>query len=208
MIEKIKEFLHIKPKEKPESTEDKIDAMFESLNVDALRLEIGADLVEFSDDICAKLWDLREEYKENLGYIVPPVRVIDNSDLQENCYRVLVRERVVFESYVVPNKKSVLEDIDMNLKNIFIENIDDIFSVDLMEKYLNVVNKNNNWLVWDLTRVYSVSGLKVILVSLIKEGKSISDICGVLEKINEYVVENSCYWESPQRVAKNIVKNF
>lgn len=206
MIDRIKEFFHIKQKEVTKTTEEKIKDLFESLSVDVLRIEIGLDLVEFGDDICNKIWEVREEYKNALGYIVPACRVLENDEIQENCLRVFVREKLVEEIFVVPNKESVLNDLGEILKSVCIDYIDDIFTMDMMENYLDIINKNNNWLVWDCTRFYSVSGLKSILVSLIKEGQSISDICFIFEKINEYIVDNSCYFDSPLRVARGVSK--
>ena len=59
-----------------------------------------------------------------------------------------------------------------------------------MEKYIDTVQKQNGWMVWNLTNAMPVWGIKLILVNMLKRDKSIKDINYVFEKICKYATKN------------------
>ncbi len=64
--------------------------------LDPLTLEIGYRLIKLADasqggDLLERIKMLRKKYAQEMGFILPPVRVKDNLQLNPNEYRILVR---------------------------------------------------------------------------------------------------------------------
>ena len=61
---------------------------------DILRLELGAALVPFVNEpwkLAEKIQALRPKIREELGFTLPAVRIVDNLTLEQNAYRVALR---------------------------------------------------------------------------------------------------------------------
>ena len=83
MIEKIKKiFCRKNTVEAEKDVLTKIDEMFESLDSDVITLLIGEDFLEFKDLVIGTISEIREELKENTGFILPPVHIMDDEELQ------------------------------------------------------------------------------------------------------------------------------
>ena len=68
---------------------------------------------------------------------------------------------------------------------------DDLLDYKELDKYIEIVNKNNSFLVENIIPEYlSHSELRFILTSLIKERVSIKDITYLFEKMNDYAEDN------------------
>ncbi|MEE9384469.1 MAG: flagellar biosynthesis protein FlhA [Nannocystaceae bacterium] len=70
-------------------------SLHELMNVDLLALEVGFDLVPLVDakrggEIIKRIAQIRKQIAQDLGVIVPPVRVRDNLQLKQNHYRLLI----------------------------------------------------------------------------------------------------------------------
>ena len=78
------------------------------------------------------------------------------------------------------------------LEYISIKYVDDLLDYEDIDKYLNVVEKENAFLVDNIIPdVLTYSDIKYIMASLIKEKVSIKNITYLFEKINDNVDENS-----------------
>ena len=86
------------------------------------------------------------------------------------------------------------------------ENLDLVFTNEITEKYINAVQSRNGWLVWNVSHLIPVTGIKVILVNLLKNGKSINDITYIFEKICEAATKEKdwCSMRDPYKIAKAI----
>ncbi|TPV95494.1 MAG: flagellar biosynthesis protein FlhA [Myxococcales bacterium FL481] len=84
-----------------EATEDTAGAaqaeptLHELMSVDLLALEVGFDLVPLVDgkrggELLGRISQIRKQIAQDLGVVVPPVRVRDNLQLAQNSYRLLV----------------------------------------------------------------------------------------------------------------------
>ncbi len=211
MIGKLKTLLNIKkPKQVQKTLDEKITDLFESLQVDALAVSFGDDILPFAQNIVNCIGKFRVAMKEKSGFIIPPVRVINDKDCQENEIQILVRGHVVFQDFALPTKDYVLETILNNLAKISTKNISDIFTNEMTEKYIDLVQKNNSWLIWNVMRIVPVTGIKLILVDILKAGKSIKDIVFVFEKICEYASENKDFMSTkdPSKIAECIKKDL
>ena len=190
MIETIKNLLKLNKKEPEKDVYSKINDLFDSLGADEISIIVGEDLICFGKGISDRVGDLRNKIKDKTGLIIPPVRVIDDMDFQENEYRVKIRNEEVFTGFTVPQEDYALNEIANNLERVCMDNLDRVLTNEMVEKYIEVVQRNNGWLVWYLARLIPTTGIKVILVDLIRNGKSINDITYIFEKICEQATKN------------------
>lgn len=211
MIEKLKTLLHIrKPKTIEKSIDERISDLYESLQVDVLAVAFGDDILPFAQNIVNGIGKLRIKLKDQSGFIIPPIRVINDKGLQENEIQILVRGHVVYSDFAIPTKEYVLKYVMSNLSKLATKNVSEIFSNEITEKYIDLVQKNNSWLIWNVLRLVPVTGIKVILVDILKAGKSIKDIVFVFEKICEYASENKDFTISkdPYRIAECVKRDL
>jgi len=80
-----------------------------SLGVDALELQIGFGLVRLVDrarggDLLDRVAALRKQLAAEMGLVVPPVRIRDNSELPPNRYTVLLRGQEVAGGELYPDQ--------------------------------------------------------------------------------------------------------
>lgn len=85
------------------------DKMYDRLGVDVISLQVGSNLLCIADPdqdgmLCPKLVALRQKLTDNLGYIIPNVRILDSTKLKENEYSISIRGNVVDTGFVYPNK--------------------------------------------------------------------------------------------------------
>ena len=89
--------------------------MYERLGVDVLSLQVGAGLLVIADpdqegQLLAKIAALRQRVTDELGYILPNIRIMDSSALEANEYVISIRNNVVASGYVYPSKYMVIAD--------------------------------------------------------------------------------------------------
>ncbi len=185
MIKKLKEIFKLNSKKNEPNIYAQIDEMFDTLGVDEISVIVGEDLVLFAEEICGKISELRKKIKDQTGLIIPAVRVIDDASYQENEYQLKLRGKSVYTGYTVPKTDYASNEITRNLEQVCMDNLDIVLTNEMVEKYIEFVQRNNGWLVWYLARLIPTTGIKVILADLIKNGKSIKDINLIFEKICE-----------------------
>ena len=213
MINKIKNWLRLNNCKKELSAYEKIDNLFDSLSEDIVHLQIGEDLVPFGESIVELISSLREEIKEECGFILPPVRINEGAYIQENEIVIHIRQKRIKNIYVIPNEEGIHEELYETLKTVIYEYLDKIFSNEVAEKYINTVQKNNSWLIWNLTNVIPVTDIKTILVDIINKGKSINNINFVFEQIGKLVLSDGSYRDcsknrNPHVIAKQVAKSL
>lgn len=206
MIEKIRNLLKFNRKSKEKTVQDEIDEMFDSLGVDALKITIGEDLVPFGNDLIASIKDLRKKIKSDTGLIIPQVRILDDSELQENEYKITIQEKTVFTGFTVPKEDYAVNEITTNLEKECIKNVELVLSNELTEKYMETVQRTNGLLVYYLSRLFPPTGIKIILTDLIKNGKSINNINYIFEKICEVATKDQDIYKirDARKIAKEI----
>ena len=89
--------------------------MYERLGVDVLSLQVGAGLLVIADpdqegQLLAKIAALRQRVTDELGYILPNIRIMDSSALDSNEYMISIRGNTVATGYVYPGKYMVIAD--------------------------------------------------------------------------------------------------
>ena len=89
--------------------------MYERLGVDVLSLQVGAGWLVIADpdqegQLLAKIAALRQRVTDELGYILPNIRIMDSSALESNEYMISIRGNTVATGYVYPGKFMVIAD--------------------------------------------------------------------------------------------------
>ncbi len=94
-------------KEEPEEELPPQDEFQAYLQVDPLEIEIGYGLIPLVEesqggDLLSRITSLRKQVAQELGVVVPPIRVRDNLQLASNEYRILVRGNPVAGAELMP----------------------------------------------------------------------------------------------------------
>lgn len=89
--------------------------MYERLGVDVLSLQVGAGLLSIADpdqegQLLAKIAALRQRTTDELGYIIPNIRIMDSSALESEEYLISIRGNTVATGFVYPGKFMVIAD--------------------------------------------------------------------------------------------------
>ena len=89
--------------------------MYERLGVDTLNLQVGTGLLEIADPeqdgmLLPKIAALRQRVTDQLGYIIPNIRIMDSSAIGVNEYMISVRGNTVAVGTVYPKKAMVIAD--------------------------------------------------------------------------------------------------
>ena len=89
--------------------------MYERLGVDVLAVQVGTGLLSIADpeqdgQLLAKIAALRQRVTDELGFIIPNIRIMDSSAIDANEYSILIRNNRVASGFVYPGKVMVLAD--------------------------------------------------------------------------------------------------
>ena len=91
MIGMLKNLLHLKkPKTTQKSIDERISDLYDSLQVDVLAVAFGDDILPYAQNIVNGIGKFRIKLKDQSGFIIPPIRVINDKSLQENEIHILV----------------------------------------------------------------------------------------------------------------------
>ncbi|MBU0665459.1 MAG: flagellar biosynthesis protein FlhA [Proteobacteria bacterium] len=93
-----------KPKETPLPVAENYEEM---LNVDLLELEVGYGLIPFVDsaqngELLTRIQSIRKQFAMNNGFIVPPVHIKDNLQLNPNQYTLALKGIKIAEAEMLP----------------------------------------------------------------------------------------------------------
>lgn len=213
MLKRIKNLFNRK-KENIQSINDKIELLYDELGSDTILVHLGDDLTEYGEMFCNIIHELREEVKNECGFIMPNVHIQDNSVLQENEFVIYIRGNFVERGFLIPNEDGIRDEFYDTFKTIIYGKMKAIFTNEVTERYIDTVQKKNGWLIWNITSILSVPDIKTILSDIIDNGKSIKDIGYVFEKIGEEILLNDRYKEfytkkyNPHNIAKEVIKQL
>lgn len=80
----------------------------ESLKIDPIELELGYNLISLVDenqggDVFKRITNIRKQLAQDLGIILPPVRVRDNLQLEPEEYVIKIRGNEIARNFLYPN---------------------------------------------------------------------------------------------------------
>ncbi len=83
---------------------DKLETL---LNLDTLQIELGYGLVTLADvrkggDLLERVTGVRKTFAQEMGVIIPPIRLRDNLQLDSNHYRFLLKGNPIVEGELMP----------------------------------------------------------------------------------------------------------
>ena len=88
----------------------------DSLKIDELKLELGYGLLELvrddsggTDRLTDQIKALRRQLAVELGFVMPPVRILDNMQLEPNQYKVKIKEVDAGEGMVYANMLMIMD---------------------------------------------------------------------------------------------------
>ena len=104
------------------ATGEKLETL---LNLDALQIELGFRLVGLADarkggDMLERVTGVRKTFAQEMGVIIPPIRLRDNLQLEPNQYRFLLKGNPIAQGEIMPdhwlamnasNSKTVLKGV-------------------------------------------------------------------------------------------------
>ena len=102
--QKAEEVVAEKPKEAPLPVAENYEEM---LNVDLLELEVGYGLIPFVDssqngELLTRIQSIRKQFAMNNGFIVPPVHIKDNLQLNPNQYTLALKGIQIAKAEMLP----------------------------------------------------------------------------------------------------------
>lgn len=159
------------------------DKILNYFGIDILKVSLPKNLKKLSTDLMAKIVGLREELADNLGYIIPNVRICNDYDLKDNEFEIFVRTKSVGK-FKLENENDILEQIIENLKEVCLKNISKIFLQENAQKLLDEVS--NKKVVETLLQNLSVEDVRLILIELVNQKVSIKDNSYIFERMSVY----------------------
>lgn len=210
MLEKIiKLFNFQKNTETNETILNNIDDLFNSMNSDIITIFVGSDFTKLVDTIIETIKTTRTKVKEETGFIIPEIHILDDNNLQENELNLYIRGKKVLERFIVPNIKEIEKELQEILNIIYQEHLEEIFSLELVEKYIEFSREKLAWTIWNITSMYSISEIRNILIYILKNQKSIRDINYVFEKFAICCSDfNSVYRQNPDIIAQRVASEL
>lgn len=210
MLEKIiKLFNFQKNTETNETILNNIDDLFNSMNSDIITIFVGSDFTKLVDTITNTIKTTRMKVKEDTGFIIPEIHILNDDNLQENELNLHIRGKKVLQRFVVPNIKEIEKELQGILNIIYQEHLEEIFSLELVEKYIEFSREKLAWTIWNITNMYSISEIRNILIYILKNQKSIRDINYVFEKFAICCSDfNSVYRQNPDIIAQRVASEL
>lgn len=156
---------------------------FNYAGIDIIKISLSDKLTKIYGQLTDAIFELKLKSSENLGYILPDVRITENRYLDNKEYEIFIRDKSCGK-FKVSNIKYALEEIMENIEKISIDYVDKIFMYEQVENLLeSIVNKRVSS---RLKNVLGIDTLKDIFVGLIKSSISIKDINYIAECLELY----------------------
>ncbi len=110
-------------KEEEISPPQSVETVIPIVSVDPMEIEIGYGLIPIVDktqggELSDRITILRKQVAQELGIIVPPIRIRDNIQLRPNSYIIKVRGIEVAKGEVLPGYVMVLNPEELNIEGV------------------------------------------------------------------------------------------
>jgi flagellar biosynthesis protein FlhA len=193
---------------------DKLEPL---LNLDVLQIELGFRLVSLADarkggDMLERVTGVRKTFAQEMGVIVPPIRLRDNLQLEPNQYRFLLKGNPIAQGELMPdhwlamNASNRVTDVERknaeingytvvdassvlvtHLSETVKRNCHNILSRQDVQNLLDNLKQTNPTVITELIPAQlNVGQVQRILQNLLAEGISIRNLAGILEKVSDY----------------------
>ncbi|MCR4881089.1 MAG: flagellar biosynthesis protein FlhA [bacterium] len=166
---------------------------YERLGIDIITVTLGKDLAWIADtdqngNLLPRIVGMRKRLVDELGYIIPNVRLLKSFENEPNEFDIWIRGKLVAKSEII-DKPEFLDEADMVVKELqkcAMEYVDYIFSLTNVYKITECVKVKDSALVDYLFEYVDNLDIRNIFVGLIKQNKSIKDVDFIYQKIADY----------------------
>ncbi len=168
------------------------NTMYERLGVDIISMQTGLALVPICDPdaknkLLPAIAKLRKTLTDELGYIIPNVRAMDNKKLKPNECKIYIRGALRDSFMVDIQKANAHEFIIKHLRKCCIKYVNDIFSKTDVLKLVELTRSQDPTLVNDLIpELISAIDFRRIMVNLIREEVPVKDIILIFERLCDF----------------------
>ncbi len=192
-LKKEKELEKIKSQElEMKAIESEYDEIDQVLYLDMIEIEIGYSLVSLTDskefgDLVSRIDLIKKQITQETGFIVPPIRVRDNIQLNDNEYKIKIKGIEVAGGYIYPDKIMVLNPEGTGFEIEGIDTKEPVFNLDS-----RWIDSKNKYLAEE--KGYTVIDPVTLLVThvgeIIKEYSyeilGIADVQNLLDKLSKH----------------------
>ena len=164
--------------------------MYFRLGVDILGVQVSQNISPVADPyLLYEMQVLRQSLTDWFGYIIPPIRVMDNSTINNYEFIIIVRGYVVYRGHISEEdlKQNNPREIIKSLYKVCFDYVHYIMTrIDTL-KLMELIKSQDPTLVDDIIPKYiTTCDLKHICANLIQRKVGIKDITLVFELLNEH----------------------
>lgn len=173
------------------------NAMYQRLGVDVISLQVGLGLVSLADPeqknkLLPAIAKLRKDLTDELGYIIPNIRVMDSTKLKSNECIISIRSNVRDRFFVDISAFNKEEIIVEHIRKTCIKHVNEVFTKTDVLKLMELVRSQDPTLVNDLIpELISAIDFRRIVVNLLREEVSIKDIILIFERLCDFARFNN-----------------
>ncbi len=167
-------------------------------NINPMTLEVGFSLIPLVDqsqegDLLERISLIRQQIKDELGFLIPPVSIQDNIELANNEYRVLVRGLERARGVVYPSSHMAIDPGGLNLQIEGIKTVDPAYGFEAIWIAPNRVTaaEDMGFTVVDAASVITTHVTKIVkeyAASLLSR-QDVSNMLDQVKEKNEAVVD-------------------
>lgn len=165
------------------------DNISEILKLDTIRVELGSDLLSLAtpyakQSLAKKVKTMRKQTASKLGFILPPIRLQDNSTLGKNEYLIKVKEISAGSGTVFPSMHMVVNAVSRDLSIPGIACKDPTFGLPAIWISESDINQVANYTILDSASVICTH-LSQIVRENITELLSYTDVQNLLDETSK-----------------------
>lgn len=166
------------------------NSLYHHLGVDTISIKIGLGLVHLTkhdNKLLHAILKLRKDLTDELGYIIPNIKITDSPDLKPNECVIYIRNTKRERFFITPKDTDKEEIITNHIKGNCIKYANEIITKTEVLKLMEIIRAENPTLVNDLIpTLISATDVKRILVNLIKEQVSIKDLAYIFDRLCDF----------------------
>lgn len=165
--------------------------MYERLGVDILSLQVGSGLLKIADpeqegQLLARIAALRQRMTDELGFIMPNIRIMDSTALDQHEYLISIRNNPVANGFVYPDKVMVIAEhwdaTGKPLPNDAIVGVEPAYQAQAYWLNPNQIGKDDNISAVDPTSVI-VTHLQHCVIKYVEEIMTKTDVLKLMELV-------------------------
>jgi len=165
--------------------------MYERLGVDILSLQVGSGLLKIADpeqegQLLARIAALRQRMTDELGFIMPNIRIMDSTALDAHEYLISIRNNAVANGFVYPDRVMVIAEhwdaTGKPLPNDAIVGVEPAYQAQAYWLNPNQISKDDNLSAVDPTSVI-VTHLQHCVIKYVEEIMTKTDVLKLMELV-------------------------